>query len=120
MHKFLLPALLLLGGASALPAKPQANPPLPAAAQAGRTIYFANCVGCHGLNVQGGLAPNIRKAGQVPLNTFKQTVLQGKGLDGRRLNLTMPRYTGGFRPHLGRKPTDTELKNLQTYLNTVK
>ena len=113
-------AALLIGRAAAIPTKPPARPPLPADAQAGRTLYFANCVGCHGLNVQGGLAPNIRKAGQVPLDTFKRTVLQGKGLDGRSLNLTMPRYTNGLRPHLGRKPTDTELRNLQTYLKTVK
>lgn len=106
--------------ALALPAKPQAHTSLPAAAQAGRTIYFANCVGCHGLTVQGGLAPNIRRAGQGSLASFKRAVLQGKGLDGRPLALTMPRYTRGFRPHLGRQPTDTELRNLQSFLKTVK
>ncbi|WP_135229443.1 c-type cytochrome [Deinococcus fonticola] len=112
--------LLWSGLAAALPAKSPAQPALSPTAQAGRAIYFANCVGCHGLNVQGGLAPNIRRAGQGSLASFKRAVLQGKGLDGRPLALTMPRYTRGFRPHLGRQPTDTELRNLQSFLKTVK
>lgn len=86
----------------------------------GKNIYLKNCAACHGREVEGALAPNIRFAGKSSQTEFKNALFKGQGKDGRMLRPTMPRFNGGFKPTPGKPPTAAQLKNLQLYLASVK
>lgn len=106
--------------AVAKPAASGAGSVAQSSAAQGKAIYLQNCAGCHGRAVEGGIAPSIRAAGQATLGQLKQSLLHGKGLDGRALRPTMPRFVGGFRPNLGKPPTDQELQSLKLFLGQAK
>lgn len=114
--------LFLLAGVSGVvtPSPAPAPAVAPASVEAGRQIYIQNCAGCHGRELEGGIAPSIRAFGKVTAEQLKTALLKGKGLEGQRLRSTMPRFTKGFRPNLGNAPTAQELKSLQLFLKQAK
>jgi len=90
-------------------------------AKAGKAIYTANCVGCHGNVGQGKVGPVL--AGEVAgwkAALFKWAMLQSLDDKGVMLKSPMPVWGKiGFN-HTGKAPTDAQITNLQAYLKTFK
>lgn len=106
--------LLALGFASVAVAAPTAA--------AGKTIYTANCAACHGAKGQGvtGLGLPLKTATAWKYDMFKRALLEGKNAKGVAMKPTMPKWTNGFAPNTGKKPTDDQMKSLQMYIKTLK
>lgn len=103
--------VLLLGLTSIASAAPTAA--------AGKTIFTANCAGCHGPSAKGGIGPNLKDAAGWKYDLFKRALLQGKDDKGVALKAMMPKFTQGFAPNTGKAPTDDQLKSLQLYLKAA-
>ncbi|GMA16630.1 cytochrome c [Deinococcus metallilatus] len=88
---------------------------------AGKAIYTANCAGCHGAKAQGGAGPSLHGAAGWSYALFRRAMLQDKDDHGAPLKPPMPNWGKiGFKGDHGKPPTDTEIKNLQAYLKTLK
>lgn len=88
-------------------------------AAAGKTIYTANCAGCHGAKAEGAIGPNLKVAASWKYDLFKRALLQGKDDKGKALKAMMPKFTKGFAPNTGKAPTDDQIKSLQAYIKSV-
>lgn len=99
-----------------------ANPP--GNATNGAKLYAANCQSCHGVKAMGvpNLGPVLK--GEVAgwdFSLFKRAVLAGVNDVGKTMNPAMPRWgKTGFAGDHGKAPTDTQLRDLQAYLKTLK
>lgn len=88
-------------------------------AAAGKTLYADNCQRCHGAKGQGGVGKKLAgDAAYWDFAIFKRTVNEGIDDENKQMK-TMPVFgkTGFTKPH-GKKPDDTDLANLQAYLQT--
>ncbi len=88
-----------------------------AAAADGKAIFEGNCAGCHGPQAKGAVGPSLKNAANWKYDLFKRAVLMGKDSQGKALKPPMPLF--GQVGFSGKKPTDTQLKALQTYLKTI-
>jgi len=88
---------------------------------AGKILYMNNCVACHGAKGQGGVG--VKLAGDAAYwdaALFKRAVLTGVDDEGKTLKPVMPRWgTTGFNNPKGVMPTDVDLENIETYLQTL-
>ena len=86
---------------------------------AGKTVYEANCMACHGPDAAGGLdLGNVKSADlrwsklgktyQGDLDLIRRAVLAGKNEQGRDLNAVMPRWQG--------KLSDAQVNAIIAYL----
>lgn len=89
-------------------------------AATGKTIYAANCAACHGPAGKGvtNLGVNLKEAAGWKYDLFKRALLQGKDDKGVALKAIMPKWTNGFAPNTGKKPTDDQMKSIQMFLKT--
>jgi len=88
-------------------------------AATGKTLYVDNCQRCHGAKGQGGVGKKLAgDAAYWDFAIFKRTVNEGIDDENKQMK-TMPVFgkTGFTKPH-GKKPDDTDLANLQAYLQT--
>lgn len=120
MKKTLLVLTLLLAGSLAAcgktPTTPQTSPSAstsPAATQSAggttkvdaQTVFKANCVSCHGVNLEGSVGPNLQKVGsRLSKDQVSATVTNGKG--------AMPSFKD--------KLSDDEVSSLATWLSEKK
>ncbi|MGG1517230.1 cytochrome c [Paenibacillus oryzisoli] len=66
-----------------------------------QTVFKANCVACHGANLEGGVGPNLQKiGGKLSKDQITATVTNGKG--------AMPSFKG--------KLSDGDISSLATWL----
>ncbi|NOV04303.1 c-type cytochrome [Paenibacillus planticolens] len=118
MKKTLLVLTLLLAGSLAAcgksPTTPQASPSAstsPTATQSSggtsttkvdaQAVFKANCVSCHGVNLEGAVGPNLQKVGsKLSKDQVSTTITNGKG--------AMPSFKG--------KLSDDEVSSLATWL----
>ncbi|MBP1966933.1 c-type cytochrome [Paenibacillus aceris] len=118
MKKTLLVLTLLLAGSLAACGKSQTTPQTstnpsastsPAATQSSggatkadaQTVFKANCVSCHGVNLEGAVGPNLQKVGsKLSKDQVSTTITNGKG--------AMPSFKG--------KLSDDEVSSLATWL----
>lgn len=90
----------------------------------GKKLYVANCQSCHGVGAAGvtGLGPVLK--GEVAgwkFEFFKRAVLSGVDDVGKVLATAMPRFGKvGLTDPKGKIPTETQLRDLQAYLKTLK
>ncbi|MEC0267564.1 cytochrome c [Paenibacillus anseongense] len=64
-------------------------------------VFKANCVSCHGVNLEGAVGPNLQKVGsKLSKDQVASTVTNGKG--------AMPSFKG--------KLSDDEISSLATWL----
>jgi mono/diheme cytochrome c family protein len=88
-------------------------------AAAGKTLYVDNCQRCHGAKGQGGVGKKLAgDAAYWDAAIFKRTVTEGIDDENKKMK-TMPVFgKTGFTKPLGKKPDDTDLANLQAYLQS--
>jgi len=86
---------------------------------AGKTLYVDNCQRCHGAKGQGGVGKKLAgDAAYWDFAIFKRTIVDGIDDENKKLK-TMPVFgKTGFTKPQGKKPDDTDLANLQAYLQT--
>lgn len=68
------------------------------------TVYKANCVSCHAVDLAGGVGPNLQKVGgALSVTDIRNKIEQGGG---------MPAFKGTL--------SDTDIANLAGWLGTMK
>lgn len=80
-------------------------PDTPADASAAEDLYKANCVGCHGDQMQGGMGPNLQKVG----GTLSKDKIYNQILKG-----------GGGMPAFQEQLSDDQIINIASWLSTKK
>jgi len=74
-------------------------------AAAAETVYKANCVSCHAVDLAGGVGPNLQKVGgALSVTDIRNKIEQGGG--------GMPAFKGTL--------SDTDIANLAGWLGTMK
>jgi cytochrome c oxidase cbb3-type subunit 3 len=86
--------------------------PLPGNATAGLSLFLRNCVGCHGMNGRGGMAPEIGNP------VFQQAASDEfiiRTIRNGRMGTAMPAFQRTDAPAL----TDQDLADILAYLRTL-
>ncbi|GMK40833.1 hypothetical protein PCCS19_38890 [Paenibacillus sp. CCS19] len=74
-------------------------------AAAAKTVYEANCISCHAVDLAGGMGPNLQKVGsKLSVDQITQRINEGGG--------GMPAFKGQL--------SDTDIANLAGWLGTMK
>jgi len=101
------------------------TPTLQAEIQAGKVLYAANCVTCHGKDGQGGQDRGIHGTARLSFDRFKSIILYGRermpGYAKTGLSTSNSLGSLGSNGYLGNSqaPTDTQIQDLLAYLNTL-
>ncbi len=89
----------------------------------GKTLFNANCQGCHGANAQGLVGPSLVASGgptEWQFADFRRALLQGVTPDGKTLSETMPRFGVVALQPKGQPASDQDLTDIQAYIKTLK
>ena len=88
---------------------------------AGKQLYDDNCKRCHGASAGGGAGMKLKgDAAYWSPDVFKRAVMTGVDDENRKMKALMPVWgkTGLTKPK-GKIPTDDDLANIQSYLQTL-
>ena len=113
---------LAKGTVSGGTAQAQSGGPTPVVAH-GKTLFSANCQGCHGAAAKGLVGPSLVAAGGPTgwqFADFRQALLKGVTPDGKTLSAVMPRFGAVALQPKGQPASDQDLADLQAYIKTLR